>query len=72
MARPMSRLSPRIRKLAGTVILVVFLGIYALVAMAFAVRLPESSQLAQWTYYVVAGLIWVIPAGAIITWMQRP
>jgi hypothetical protein len=23
-------------------------------------------------YYIVAGLLWVFPAGALISWMQKP
>jgi hypothetical protein len=65
-------MSPRTKKLAGTLLLIVFLALYALAAMAVAVRLPDASHFAQWVYYVVAGLLWVVPAGAIITWMQRP
>ena len=64
-------MSPRVRKLIGTLVLIVFLAVYALVAMAIGVRIPYSTPLGQWAYYVVAGLLWVIPAGAVITWMQR-
>ncbi len=64
-------MSPRLKKLIGTLVLIVFLAVYALLAMAIGVRIPTASHLGQWVYYVVAGLLWVIPAGAIITWMQR-
>lgn len=63
----------RRRKLVGTIILAVFLPLYALIAMIIAsARLPEASPLTQTIYFAVAGLIWVIPAGALIAWMQRP
>lgn len=63
----------RLRKLVGTVVLAVFVPFYALVAMTVAsVRLPGTSGLTQTLFYAVAGLLWVIPAGLIITWMQRP
>ncbi len=46
---------------------------YALVAMTIgAARLPGTSLWVQTAFYAVAGLIWVIPAGFIIKWMQRP
>jgi hypothetical protein len=32
----------------------------------------NASPLVEVIYYVVAGLAWVIPAGAIIWWMQKP
>jgi hypothetical protein len=63
----------RTRKLIGAAALAVFVPAYALVAMTVAAaRLPGTTELTQWIYYAVAGLIWVIPAGLLITWMQRP
>jgi hypothetical protein len=63
----------RLRKLIGTAVLAVFVPLYALVAAMIAdTRLPGTSPLAHWLYYVIAGLLWVIPAGLLITWMQRP
>lgn len=64
----------RQRKLMGTVALLVFITIYALVALAVAIVLQvhNASKWAELAYYAVAGLLWVIPAGAIISWMQRP
>jgi len=64
----------RQRKLLGTVALLVFITIYALLALAVAVVLQvrEANQFVEFLYYVIAGLIWVVPAGAIISWMQRP
>jgi hypothetical protein len=61
------------RKLIGAVVLAVFIPIYALVVMTVAtVRLPGTSGLTQTLFFAVAGLLWVIPAGAVIYWMQRP
>jgi len=63
----------RMRKLVGTVFLAVFVPFYALTAMSIAgARLPGTSSLTQTLYYAIAGLLWVIPAGLVITWMQRP
>jgi hypothetical protein len=62
-----------VRKLIGAVLLLVFVLFYALVAMTIgAARLPGTSAFVQTVYFAVAGLIWVIPAGLIIKWMQRP
>jgi len=61
------------RKLIGTVVLFIFMGFYALLAMALAVEvLPEAGKLTQFVYYAVAGLAWVLPAGVLVRWMQRP
>lgn len=63
----------RTRKLIGTIFLAVFVPFYALVAMTIAAaRLPGTSGLTQTLFFAIGGLIWVIPAGAVIYWMQRP
>jgi len=63
----------RLRKLVGSVILVVFVCLYALAAMTIAsAKLPGTSAFTQLAYFVVAGLLWVIPAGALIAWMAKP
>lgn len=67
-------MSIRTRKLIGTLVLIVVLVVYALLAMAVAIVLQvnQASKLAELAYYIVAGLLWVLPAGAIISWMSRP
>jgi hypothetical protein len=30
------------------------------------------SKFAELGYYAVAGLLWALPAGWLISWMQRP
>ena len=61
------------RSIIGSVILVVWVGVYALGAMLLAVAiLPGQSVLFQTIYYVVAGLIWVLPAMAIVWWVTTP
>jgi peptidoglycan/LPS O-acetylase OafA/YrhL len=63
----------RLRKFIGMVALVVLVVVYALVAMTIAAaKLPGLPALVQGAYYVVAGFLWVLPAGAIIAWMQKP
>lgn len=66
-------MTPRTRKLIGTVLLLVFIAVYALLAMAAAIILQvnDAGKWAELAYYVVAGLAWVIPAGVIIKWMQK-
>lgn len=65
-------MSPRLRKLIGTMVLVPFVAFYALTAMTIAAaKLPGTSGLVQLVYFMLAGLLWVIPAGALIAWMQR-
>lgn len=67
-------MTQRTRKLIGTVALFVLIAVYAALAVATAIVLQvhEVNQVVELLYYVVAGLLWVLPAGLLISWMQRP
>ncbi len=66
-------MSPKVRKLIGTLIIVPFVTVYALMAMMLAsALLPDTSWLVQLLYYATAGLAWVVPTGLIIKWMSKP
>lgn len=67
-------MTPRIRKLVGAILLLILIAVYSLLAMLAAVVLQvnEANKSVELLYYVVAGLLWVLPAGLIIKWMQRP
>jgi hypothetical protein len=66
-------MTARTRKLIGTVALLAFLILYAWTAAAIgAGRISLAPAWAQFTYFLVAGLLWVLPAGLLIRWMQRP
>ena len=63
----------RIRKLIGTIVLVAFVAVYALTVMTIAAaRVPHMAGWMQFAFFVVAGLLWVLPAAALISWMARP
>ena len=63
----------RTRKLVGAILLLLFLAAYSLLAMFVAVVLQvNGSKAAELAYYVVAGLLWVVPAGWLVKWMQKP
>ena len=63
----------RVRKLIGTVALLVLVVAWALLAMGFAQVLALSgNRLLEIAYYVIAGVGWVLPAMPLITWMSRP
>ena len=66
-------MAEKLRKLAGMLALVAFIVVYSASAMTIAAaKLPGTSGLVQFIYYLVAGLIWVLPAGLIIRWMAKP
>jgi uncharacterized membrane protein YjfL (UPF0719 family) len=63
----------RSRKLIGTVVLILFLAVYSLIAMVGAsAPIINGNKMAELAYFIVAGFLWIIPAGILIRWMQRP
>jgi hypothetical protein len=63
----------RTRKFIGAIMLPIYLVIYSILAMAFgASQIVGESTFVQVIYFFAAGIIWVIPAGLLIRWMQRP
>ena len=63
----------RIRKLIGTIVLIVLVILYAWIATTVAVaRLGESGPLVHLTYFLLTGLLWILPAMGIIKWMVKP
>jgi hypothetical protein len=62
----------RIRKLIGLVLMLALIVFYAMIVMTVAVTtsVPENG-LIEFFYYLVTGVAWVVPAAAIIYWMQR-
>jgi hypothetical protein len=66
-------MSIRVKKLIGTVLLVALVMIYALVAMTVAVaQLSESGPLVHLAFFVISGMLWVLPAMGIIKWLMVP
>jgi hypothetical protein len=63
----------RRRKLIGTVLLVTLVSVYALIAMAVgSVTMADKSRGVQLVFFTIVGLAWVLPAGLVVWWMQRP
>lgn len=63
----------RLKKLIGTVLLVTLVCVYAVLATIVAVaQLSESGPLVHLAYFLLSGLLWVLPAMLIIKWMNRP
>ena len=66
-------MSIRIRKLIGTVALLVLVSVWGLLAMALAQSvLTDINGLVAAIFYVVAGLGWVLPAMPLVKWMAKP
>ena len=61
----------RLKKLIGTVLLVLLVIVYALLATMVAVaQLSESGPVTHLAFFFFSGLLWVLPAMAIIKWMM--
>jgi len=66
-------MSSKARKITGTCLLLVFIAIYSLLALALATAvLPDASPGIELLYYAMAGLLWTLPAAMIISWMAKP
>ena len=63
----------RWKKFIGVFLLLGIITIYALLVMRAAVAiLPSAGPIAQFFFYAVAGMAWVIPVRYLILWMNRP
>ena len=63
----------RLKKLIGTILLIILVIVYALVATAVAVaRLSESGPLVHLAFFLLTGLLWILPAMGIIKWLILP
>jgi hypothetical protein len=60
----------RLKKLIGTVLLIILVIVYAVVATTVAVaQLAESGPLAHFLFFLLSGLLWILPAMGIIKWL---
>lgn len=64
----------RFRKLTGTSIILAYLPVYALAAMALAQARPlqEAPGAIQTLCYAGLGLAWIMPVLPLIKWMEKP
>jgi hypothetical protein len=68
----MAALSPRTKKLIGTIAMIVWLPVYALAAMRVGVAvLPNAGAFLTLAYYAIAGTLWIVPVGLMLPWMHR-
>ena len=65
-------MTPRLKTFIGSILLVALMGIYALVAVTIAsARLAESSGLVHLAFFGITGILWIIPAMGLVSWMLR-
>nr|PZN45256.1 MAG: DUF2842 domain-containing protein [Pseudomonadota bacterium] len=62
----------RTRKLVGTIAMLVFVCVYALVVMGLAkAGRPEIPKSVKLLFYAAVGIGWVIPLMPLVWWMER-
>ncbi len=63
----------RTRKLIGAAVMIGFVIVYALAAMALAQSRPvqEAPGLMRGLFYAVIGMSWILPVMPLIKWMER-
>lgn len=66
-------MTQRMRKLAGTMLLLVAMAVYVMAATAiYAGFLGGAAWWVLISYFAVAGGLWFFPASWIIRWMAKP
>jgi hypothetical protein len=62
----------RLKRLIGTIVILLFVLLYALTAsLAGDVIVRHQPLWLQLIYFAIAGLLWILPVGALISWMYR-
>lgn len=62
-----------LRRFVGSVALILLLVVYVFFALAIGdVVVATKPGWVQFAYFVVAGLLWVPPAGLLVKWMYAP
>lgn len=63
----------RQRKFVGVIAILALIVSYAVLAVSLGdLLLPPEPYWLHLVFYAVSGLLWAIPAGILIRWMQRP
>lgn len=63
----------RLRKFIGTILIICLVILYALLATTIAAAtLATSPWWVHFLYFLLSGLIWILPAMLIIKWMAGP
>ena len=62
----------RSKKLIGSIIIILYLIIYALIAMKIGTEiLNQSSAILQTVYYGISGIVWIIPVMIIMKKIEK-
>lgn len=56
------------RKIIGIVAILTYLTVYIIIAMTIGTYLISSPKWLQLIYYIIAGVIWVLPLKPVMKW----
>ncbi|MCJ8508423.1 DUF2842 domain-containing protein [Rhizobium lemnae] len=63
----------RLKKFIGTILIIVLVSVYAIVATTIAtLTLSTAPWYVHLLYFLLTGVIWILPAMLIIRWMAGP
>ena len=72
-AEPEKSMPLRLRKMIGMIAIVLLVIVYAIAAVTIAsIKLAEAPWWGHLLYFVLSGLLWILPAMLIIKWMEKP
>jgi len=68
----MRMLNKRIRKFIGTIIIPLWL-IFFIAIISFLAEsiIPNLNQVYLFLFYLISGIIWIVPVLPLISWMQK-
>lgn len=70
MANERPNMRPTLRSFIGTILIIVIVSLYALLATTIATAtLATAPWWAHLLYFLLTGLLWVVPAMLVIKWM---
>jgi len=61
---------PTWRKPAGMIGMIVYIAVYALIISVLSDQILAAPQYVQVAFYLVAGLVWVVPLKPLFLWMN--
>lgn len=63
----------RLKKFIGTILIVILVSLYAVLATTIAtLTLSSSPWYVHLLYFLLTGVLWILPAMLIIRWMAGP
>ncbi len=61
---------PSIRKPLGVLLILVFVAVWAVIVVSLSPWIAAMPWPVQAVIYLVAGIIWIVPLGPVLRWME--